>query len=74
MPLRQAYDVCMANKKASSAPLFGRPTGRQVKDVQDEIDAYTARLIQNHQKARQILERTAPEAAPDEPAAPADNQ
>lgn len=64
----------MANKRASSAPLFGRPTGRQVKDVQDEIDAYTTRLIKNVQKARKVLKRTTPEAAPEQPGAPGNNQ
>lgn len=63
------YNVCMANRHKSSAPLFGAPTGRQVKAVQDDIDAYTAKLIKDVKKARKIFEKTEPKAEADDPAA-----
>jgi hypothetical protein len=56
----------MANTRVTSTPLFGSPTGRQVKAVQDEIDAYTAKLIKNVSKARKVFEKAVPEPEPDE--------
>ena len=46
----------MANK-ATSTPLFGSPTAGQVKDVQKEIEAYTAQLVTDVTEARRIFER-----------------
>lgn len=59
----------MANRRKPSTPLFGAPTGRQVKDVQDEIDAYTAKLIKDPNKARKIFEKTEPKGDAEDPAA-----
>ncbi len=59
----------MAHRRKPSTPLFGAPTGRQVKDVQDEIEAYTANLIKDVNKARKIFEKTEPKADAEDPTA-----
>lgn len=45
----------MANKRPTSAPLFGNPTVRDVRSVQEAIEAYTTKLILNKEKARKVL-------------------
>jgi hypothetical protein len=46
----------MENKRITSSPLFGSATPQQVRDIQSEIDAYTARLVKNTTEARKVLE------------------
>jgi hypothetical protein len=43
--------------KVTSTPLFGSPTVGQVKDVQKEIEAYTAHLVTDVTEAKRIFER-----------------
>jgi len=47
----------MENKRITSSPLFGSATPQQVRDIQNEIDAYTARLVKNTAEARKVLEQ-----------------
>ncbi len=58
----------MANKKVSSAPLFGSPTVQQVKSVQDAIEAYAANLVKNGAQARKLLTEIEPAEEPGDPA------
>jgi hypothetical protein len=53
----------MANKRVTSAPLFGRASNKEVKDIQESMDAYTARLLKNAEAAREVLRRTGAAAA-----------
>lgn len=50
----------MANKKPTSAPLFGNPTTGEVKSIQGAIEAYSAKLIKNVSKARKVLTEIQP--------------
>jgi len=54
----------MANKKATSAPLFGNPASGQVKAIQGAIEAYGKTLIKNATKARKVLTEIQPVKTP----------
>lgn len=56
----------MTNKRVTSAPLFGRASAKEVKDIQASMDAYTARVLKNAEAARAVLRRTGA-AASDKP-------
>jgi hypothetical protein len=47
----------MANK-TSSAPLFGSPTPKEVEAIQKHMQAFTAKVVKNADKARKLLEDT----------------
>lgn len=57
----------MANKDVSSAPLFGRASAKEVKDIQESMDAYTARLLKDAKAAREVLRRTGAAVPDDKP-------
>lgn len=47
----------MANK-VTSAPLFGSPTSQEVEAIQKHMQAFTAKVVKNADKARKLLEDT----------------
>jgi hypothetical protein len=57
----------MANKRITSEPLFGRATAKDVKAIQKHMDAHTARLLKNADKAREVLRRTGAADGPEAP-------
>jgi hypothetical protein len=60
----------MANK-VSSAPLFGSPTREEIEAIQKHMEAFTANVVKNADKARKLLEDVgAVGAADDEIAKP----
>jgi hypothetical protein len=67
IPAENAYNVYMANKSTSSAPLFGNASPQEVSAIQREIDAFTSRTVQTQAAARKMLVRLGI-AQPDETA------
>jgi hypothetical protein len=41
--------------KTSSEPLFGSPTPKEVEAIQTHIQAFTAKLVKDADKARELL-------------------
>jgi hypothetical protein len=69
LPIRpdNAYNVYMANKSTSSAPLFGNASPQEVSAIQKEIDAFTSRTVQTQAEARKMLVRLGIAPSDDKP-------
>jgi hypothetical protein len=48
----------MVSKRVSSSPLFGSASPQEVREIQDEIDSFTAKLMKDVDRARKILRST----------------
>jgi hypothetical protein len=48
----------MASKRVSSSPLFGSASPQEVREIQDEIASFTAKLLKDVDRARKILRST----------------
>lgn len=54
---KSGINVCMANKGASSLPLFGNASPQEVGAIQTEIEAFTSEATRSSEEARKVLKR-----------------